>query len=274
MKEKEFTFRAIFFGILIGVVLLCVMIYLDAVAGMDMNISPVATMLGILFMPLIGGATGIREVNIMQTCASAVAWCSVSLTGNYMAMMLMGQKFDFWGIIIPVLLANSIGICVVSLLRNQFVFDETLRFPQAVMALTALEKVGRLSGQEAKLLYIGIGVSGVISLLQNFGVIPSTIDFTGLLPENMTLGILAMPLMIGMGYMVGSRVSLCMLAAALLVNLIEAPVGVKAGWFDNPAESFSSMQNFNLPVVIGISLAAAIIPLLGQWGDPLPVYLV
>jgi len=265
MKEKEFTFRAIFFGILVGIILQCVMVYLDAVAGLDMNVSSIATMLGILLMPLVGGAVSIREVNIMQTCASAVALCYGSMTGNYMAMMLTGQKFDWLGTLIPIFLANSIGICVVSLLRNQFVFDEKLSFPQSVMARTALEKVGKLSGREARLLYLGIAVGGVISLLQNFGFLPSSIDFTPLLLEHMTLGVLVMPLILGLGYMIGSRASLCMLAAALLVNLVEAPLGVRSGWFEDPAEKFSSMQNFNLPAVIGISLCAAILPLLGQW---------
>lgn len=57
MREKEFTFRAIFFGILVGIILQCVMVYLDAVAGLDMNVSSIATMLGILLMPLVGGAS-------------------------------------------------------------------------------------------------------------------------------------------------------------------------------------------------------------------------
>ena len=56
-EQKDFTFRAVFYGLLIGLVLMCVMAYLDIVMGMDTNVATIASMIGILVVPTIGGPT-------------------------------------------------------------------------------------------------------------------------------------------------------------------------------------------------------------------------
>lgn len=264
-ERSEFSPRAIIFGIGIGLILLAMLIYLDAVAGMDLNVAPVATIVGIFLLPLFGGPTNRREINIMQACASATAFSCMSLTGNYIAMLLSGQKFDFVGVICVLLLANSIAICLVGIFRNQYVNDKELPFPQAVISKTAIDKIGHLDGKEAKMLFIAAGVGALISLLQNYEVIPLIVDFTKYLPEGMTLGILLLPMMIGMGYVLGSKICLILVITTLLVNLVLSPIGVGQGWFEDPAVDFyTGIQNFNLPMVIGMALISAFIPLIKQ----------
>jgi len=265
MKEKEFTIRSMVFGILLGTLFIALIMYLDAVTGLDMDISPVITMLGIMLMPVFGKAVNIKEVNIMQTCASAVAWSGGALTGNYVAMLLMGEEFRVWGTLIPMLLANLIGVCAVTLFRNQYVYDEKLPFPKATIELTALKKVENFGGMEGKLLYLGLALGIVVSLLQNLGIILSTVDFTRYLPSGSTLGILIMPIMLGMGYVLGSRGGIILLITALLVNIVEGIFGTRRGWFADPATDFSGLQNFNLPIVIGITLMSVLLPLLKEW---------
>lgn len=272
MKEKEFTLRSMVFGVLLGTLFLALIMYLDAVAGLDMDISPVVTMLGIMLMPLCGKAINMKEVNIMQTCASAVAWSGAALTGNYVALLLMGEKFRFWGALIPMLLGNLIGVCAVTLFRNQYVYDEKLPFPKAVVEMTALKKIENHGGVESRLLYLGIIVSVVISLLQNLGKIPSSIDFTQYLPSGITLGILIMPMMLGMGYVLGSKGGIILCITTLFVNVIEGICGTRWGWFPEPAVDFSGLQNFNLPVVIGVVMMSALLPLIKQWKSVIGVF--
>ena len=45
-NQKEFTFRAVLWGIIVGIIMMALLIYLAAVAGMDLNVSPVASVLG------------------------------------------------------------------------------------------------------------------------------------------------------------------------------------------------------------------------------------
>lgn len=263
--EKEFTFRAILWGIIVGIIMMALLTYLAAVAGMDLNVSPVASILGIILIPLIGGHTNSKEINIMQTTASAVALSSSGLTVYYIAAMFLGHEFNWYEIIITLLLANLIGICFVTLFRKQMVKDPNLPFPQSVMCKTAIDNGNNLTGKDAKILFSAVCIGVVIVFLQNIvGIIPVVVDFSKYLPKGMVMGILFMPMMLGMGYILGFKISISLLVGSLASNLILAPIGTNLGWYPDPAVDYSAMQNFNIPIMIGMSLFASAIPLVKQ----------
>lgn len=265
-QQREFSFRAIFFGVTVGLMLMALMMYMDAVLGLDTDVAPIASMIAVLLIPLFGGPTNRREVNIMQTCATATTFAAYSLTSNMVPMLMMGHKLEIFPVIVLLLLSDAIGITFVSILRDQFVYDKSLPFPGAVMCTTALEQIDTDDRSSAKLLIGAVAFSLIVSFLQNFGTIPWMFDFTSALPaDGMTLGIIIMPMIIGVGYVLGSRNALCMLAASLIVSLIEGPVGTNLRWFTNPAENYDGIQQFNLPVVIGMALFATLIPICKKW---------
>ncbi len=238
LRDREVSFRAIFYGVLIGLLLMALMMYLDAVLGLDTDVAPIASLIGVMLLPLIGGKTNRREVNIMQTCATATTFAAYSLTGNMVPMLMMGEKYSIIPTIILLILADAIGICFVSILRDQFVYDEKLPFPGAVMCITAMDQIDNKDKTTTKLLIAGILFSVIISFLQNMELIPFQFDFTSVLPAGMVLGVMVMPMMIGLGYVLGARVAVFMMVASLAVYLIEGPVGTSYGWFANPAEDY------------------------------------
>lgn len=261
---KEFTLRAIILGVLIGFILEALLLYLDGVLGLDMNIAPVASMLGIFLIPLFGGKTSQREVNIMQSTATAVAFAAYTMSGNYTPLLMMGEEFRVLPALFMLLMANAMGICFVSILRKQFVFDETLPFPMAVVCSVALEKVDDKKSIGAKLLFAGAAIGIIISLLQNFGILPLQFSLAGVLPAGIPLGFLIMPMVISIGYVVGAKIGFILMVTSLAMCLIEGPVGLKLGWFADPVVDISGLQNFNLPLVIGMSLVGGLIPLFKQ----------
>ena len=201
----------------------------------------------------------------MQSCATATTFAAYSLTGNMVPLLMSGEELQIIPTLVLLFLADAIGICIVSILRDQFVYDENLPFPGAVMCITAMDQVDSNDKSSTKLLFGAVAFSVVVSLLQNLEIMPSLIDFTSFLPKGMTLGVLVMPLMLGMGYVLGARNALCMLAMSLIVCLIEGPIGTSRGWFADPGEDyFSGIQDFNLPIVIGMALFAALVPICRQ----------
>ncbi len=266
-RDKEFTFRAIFFGVLIGLLLMAMLMYLDAVLGLDTDVAVIASMIGVILIPLIGGPTNKKEVNIMQTCATATTFSAYSLTSNYAPMLMMGEELRLLPTFIVLLLADFIGICFVTILRDQYVHDEKLPFPGAVMCTTAMDQIDTKDKSSTKILAGAVVFGIVVSYLQNMDYIPWRISFTSWLPvDGMILEMLIMPLTLGIGYVLGAKVALLMLSANLLVCLVEAPIGTGKGWFANPAEDFfTGIQDFNLPIAVGTALFAALIPLLRQW---------
>ena len=264
VKEREFSFRGILFGCIVGLVLMVLLTYMLAVLGMDINISPVATVLGIMLIPIFGGKTSKKEVNMMQTCASAVGCSCLALPTTYVAALIMGEEFKIMELLIPLLIANVIGVCFVTLFKNQYVNDEELPFPQSQMCKSALDQVGVLGKKDARMLFIAIAVGAVISFLQNMGMLPMMFDFSQHLPAGMSMGILVMPLMLGVGYILGIKVSLVLLSASIIANVVIGPIGTNAGWFADPHLDYSSQQYFLLPVVAGISVVASLIPIIKQ----------
>lgn len=263
-RERELSIRAIVIGLLIGLLLMAMMMYLDGVLGLDTDVAPIASTIGIFLIPLFGGKTNRKEVNIMQTTATAVTFSAYSLTGNYIPMLMLGAEYRLLPAIIVLLLSNGIGICFVSLLRNQFVYDESLPFPSAVMCKTAIDQVDDVKSTSAKILLIATVLSMIISFLQNLEFAPCLIDFSSVLPSTIPLSILVLPMMIGMGYVIGTKICMFMVVISLLVCFVEAPLGFRYGLFDNPVENYEGLQNFNLSLVIGMSLFAALVPLFKQ----------
>ena len=273
-EQKEFTFRAIFYGLLIGVVLMCVMVYLDVVLGMDTNIAPIASMIGILLVPTIGGPTNRREINLMQSCATATIYAAFSVYDNITAMFMMGDTLNLVPIFVLLLLTDAMGICFVSILRDQYVNDPKLPFPGVVMCTTALEQIDKKDRSTTKILLIAVVIGVVLSLLQSFQILPRAIGFTEWVPiKGMSLELMIIPLALGTGYVLGAKNALCMLAVSAIVCFIEGPVGTARGWFTDPTtDYYSTLQDFNLPAVVGCALFAALVTFCRQWRNMLNAF--
>ncbi len=273
-EQKDFTFRAVFYGLLIGLVLMCVMAYLDIVMGMDTNVATIASMIGILVVPTIGGPTNRREINLMQSCATATIFAAFSVYDNITAMFMMGEEVSLLPVFVLLILTDAMGICFVSLLRDQYVNDPNLPFPGAVMCTTALDQIDKKDNSSTKILLIATALGFALSMLQNFQIIPMIIGVTKYLPiEGMSLEIILVPIALGTGYVLGAKNALCMLAVSSIVCFIEGPVGTQKGWFADPNMDFySGLQDFNLPVVVGCALFAALVPFARQWRSMLNAF--
>lgn len=105
------------------------------------------------------------------------------------------------------------------------------------MCTTAMDQDRYPEDRSSTKILIGAVVFGVVvSFLQNMEMMPYMVDFTAWMPvEGMSLQILIMPLVLGMGYVLGAKNALRMMAANLVVCLIEGPVGTAKGWFVNPS---------------------------------------
>lgn len=264
--EKEFTARAVIWGLLIGVLLLGVYMALQIMTGIGVGMSPVAALLGLVLVPIFGGKASKKEINIVQTIASAVTVGGAVVTTTLAAILMGGAEFNFMSFLTSILLPGIVGICMVSLFRKRMVEDTSMPFPQAIACLSAVEKVDSTSRKEKRLLLIFILVGIAISGLYNFGVIPPMVDISSVLPTGMLLGISFMPLLFGIGYLIGFKISVVMLIGGIISNLILSVIGTKVGWYPNPAtpEGYSIMQQFNLSFVIGIAFAGAFVPLIKQ----------
>lgn len=264
--EKEFTVRAVLWGIVIGILLLGVYMALQIMTGIGVGMSPVAALLGLILLPIIGGKASKKEINIVQTISSAVTVGGAVVTNTIAAMLMGGAEFDFVAFVTSILLPGIVGICMVSLFRKRMVEDKSLPFPQAIACLSVVEKVENTSKKEKLILLVSILAGIGISALYNFGIIPMSVSLNSITPKGMLLGISFMPLLFGIGYLIGFKISAVMMIGAVLSNIVLSAIGTSAGWYPDPAtaEGAGAMQSFNLSLVIGIAFAGAMVPLIKQ----------
>jgi len=265
-EEKEFSTRAVIWGVVLGILLLGVSMAVLVMTGIGVGMSPVAALLALAVLPLIGGKASKKEVNIVQTIASAVTVGGSVVTSTLAAMLMGGSEFNFLSFVTAILLSGVVGICMVSLFRKRMVEDPAMPFPQAIACMTVVEKVDKTSKKEMRILLLSILAGIGISALYNFGIIPMSLNMTGVLPKGMLLGISFMPLLFGIGYLIGFKTSAIMLIGALVSNMVLSVIGTNAGWYPDPAtmEGAAAMQQFNLSLVIGIAFAGAMVPLIKQ----------
>ncbi|MDL2257541.1 OPT/YSL family transporter [Eubacteriales bacterium OttesenSCG-928-K08] len=265
-KEREFSLRAMIWGVVVGIIMMALISYMLAVIGLDMNVSPVSIVLGILLVPLIGGKSNVREITQMQTTASAVASLMAGFSISYIAALWYSEDFNLFVPVAIALLSAAAGIVLVTIVRTQFLTDPGLRFPQSIICITALENVDNFKGKPAKILIGSVVVGVIFAFLQNIlHVISVMFDFSKFLPEGMTMGFMLMPMLIGLGYVLGPKACAFLFLGSLLSNILLAPIGTSAGWYISPAVDYSQMQNFNVPLFVGLSLSAMIVPLFKQW---------
>ncbi len=264
--QKEFTVRAVVWGVVIGALLLGVYMALQVMTGIGVGMSPVSALLALILLPIIGGKASRKEINVVQTIASTVTVGGAVVTSTLAAMLMGGAEFNFLSFTISVLLPGIVGICMVSLFRKRMVEDPSLPFPQAIACVTVIEKVDSTSKKEKLLLLFSILAGIGISALYNFGIIPMSVSLNGLLPAGMLLGVAFMPLLFGIGYLIGFKISAVMMIGAVISNIVLSAIGTSAGWYPNPAtpEGAGAMQQFNLSLVIGIAFAGAIVTLVKQ----------
>lgn len=264
-NRKELTPRAIIWGILIGILMLAIALYMLMMTGINFPAGPVAALMGIILMPLFGGKATKYEVNMVHTIASAVALSSTALIGTFTAAIISGYEFN-WRVFLTILfLGNIIGLCFISILRKQLVEDPSLKFPGSIITKDIVEKAENPPKYELKLFIIFMIFIFVFSLCQKvFNMIPAQVDLSKFLPKGCYLDLIIMPMALGMGYILGMKMTSLLLIGALVAHLVLAPIGTSLGWFLDPQVNYKSMQDFNLSLVLGMAIVGSLVPVIKQ----------
>src|SRR5512142_1200744 len=93
--QREFTFRAVFIGAILGIVFAASSVYLALKVGLTVSASIPIAVLSITIFRAFGRAT-ILENNIVQTAGSAGESIAAGVAFTLPALLLMGYELDPW----------------------------------------------------------------------------------------------------------------------------------------------------------------------------------
>lgn len=244
---KEFTFKALFLGVIMAVVLGAANAYLGMKAGLTVAATFPAA---VVAMAALRGFKGtILEENIARTTASVGEALVAGAIFTIPAFVISGVWDSLWTVdhliegAVIMLIGGSLGVMFIILLRRTMVEEADLPFPESVAA-GEIVKAGQGGATGASYVFGAMGLAGLIEFFKNsngiyivqdsvskfFQFAQSKIQMLGTL-ESFRGGMKletpsASPALAGVGYIVGFRISAVLFAGAVLGHLLLVPLAI------------------------------------------------
>jgi putative OPT family oligopeptide transporter len=231
VRMAEFTWSAVVTGALLGIVFGASSLYLVLKVGMTVSASIPVAVLAITLFRAFGKAT-ILENNITQTAGSAGESIAFGVGVTMPALMLLGFDMDLGRVMVVSVLGGLLGILMMIPLRRAFIVrmhgppgqPGTLLYPEGTACAQVLIS-GEQGGTSGRLVFIGFGIAfvhkfitvGMTALRETLNVPLNAFSRVATIATDMA------PELLGVGYIIGFRVSAVMMAGAVIGNLVIVP---------------------------------------------------
>jgi putative OPT family oligopeptide transporter len=227
----ELTPVPLIVGALLGILFGASSMYLVLKVGLTVSASiPVAVLSITIFrgftrMFRVRRAT-ILENNITQTTGSAGESIAFGVGVTMPALLILGYNLEISQVILVSVLGGLLGILLMIPLRRALIVKEakTLVYPEGTACAEVLIS-GEKGGTTAKTVFAGLGAGGLFALgYKAFGLfkdIPEKIF--GKWYDGGNLSLEVGPELLGVGYIIGTRIALVMGAGGILSALVLMP---------------------------------------------------
>ena len=229
--RPELTARALILGAFFGVLFGAVTVYVGLRAGLTVAASIPISVLSISILRAFGKAS-ILENNIVQTTGNAGQSIASGVIFTLPALIFLGFDLESTRIFALALFGGWLGVLFMIPLRRQLIVEEhdTLIYPEGTACADVLI-AGERGGSFASRVFFGLGLGALYTLFQNeniFALWPSTPtrDFdigAQHLLKGSSIRADVTPEYLGVGYIIGLRVSAVMLAGGVFSWLVLLP---------------------------------------------------
>jgi putative OPT family oligopeptide transporter len=227
----EFTWPAVLVGAVLGIIFGASSLYLVLKVGMTVSASIPVAVLSITLFRVFSRLFGFRratilENNIVQTTGSAGESIAFGVGVTMPAVMILGFEMEITRVMVVSVLGGILGILMMIPLRRAFIVKQhgTLKYPEGTACADVLI-IGETGGASAKTVFAGFGLAFVYQLLCGGlrlwkEVASRPLDwFMGATPA-----LEANPALLGVGYIIGTKISCIMVAGGILAAFVLVPV--------------------------------------------------
>ncbi|RMD93607.1 MAG: oligopeptide transporter, OPT family [Calditrichaeota bacterium] len=244
---KEFTFKAVFLGVIMAIILGAANAYLGMKAGLTVAATfPAAVVAMAALRPFKGT---VLEENIARTTASVGEALVAGAIFTIPAFVISGvwdSLFTLEHLVegaIIMLIGGSLGVLFIVLLRRTMVEEAQLPFPESVAA-AEIVKAGQGGVTGAGYVFGGMGLAGLIEFFKNSNgihlvqdtvskffqfaqskiqILGTSVGFSGGINLESPS---ASPALLGVGYIVNIRIAAVLFAGALMGHWLLVPLAV------------------------------------------------
>ncbi|MCG6949340.1 MAG: oligopeptide transporter, OPT family [Acidobacteria bacterium] len=239
----ELTFKALFLGVVMAIVLGAANAYLGMKVGLTVAATFPAAVVAMAALRIFGG--NILEENLARTTASVGESLVAGAIFTIPAFVISGAwpEFNLQDAMMIMGIGGVLGVLFVILLRRPLVVEAELPFPESVAA-AEIVKAGQKGQTGAGLVFGAMGIAAVWEFIKNDAGVQliqdkashfvqfgrSTIDLLGRRIEY-TGGMLlstpeASPMVMGVGFIVGLRISAVLFCGAVIGWLVLVPLAL------------------------------------------------
>jgi putative OPT family oligopeptide transporter len=236
VKMKELTVLPVLLGVVLGIIFGASSLYLALKVGVTVSASIPVAVLSITLFRVISklfrrpGAT-ILQNNIVQTTGSAGESIAFGVAVTMPALLILGYNMEIGRIMLVSVLGGLLGVLMMIPLRRTLIVKEhgKLMYPEGTACAEVLI-VGEKGGTTAKTVFTGFGV-GLLYKILNVGFKMWNDVPTAALSwyKGGHFSTEVSPELMGVGYIIGTRVSMLMTAGGLLSALVLTPAIVLFG---------------------------------------------
>lgn len=225
----ELSLKSVTVGVIVGVVFGAANAYLGLKVGLTVSASIPAAVIGVAIFKALRAGT-ILETNIVQTIGSAGESLAAGVIFTLPVLFLWDLEAGFWPIFPLSLMGGLLGVLFMVPLRRYLIVREhgTLTYPEGT-ACAEVQVAAHAGGTHAKLLFGGMGIGALYTAIEKFlHLWPAEPDVVVGAQEGgarfrTSLGADVTPELLGVGYIIGPKVSAVMLAGGAVGWLVIIP---------------------------------------------------
>jgi putative OPT family oligopeptide transporter len=215
---REFTLRAALLGLAFGLLFAVANAYLGLKLGTTISASIPAAVMSMAFLRIFCKGATILENNIVQTIASVGEGLAAGVVFTIPALILLGEKISVGKIFLLASLGGILGILLMIPMRRFIIVQEhkKLPFPEGT-ACALILKAGETTHKSAVMALWGFGVGAVYKIFSNaLFVWKEVAAWTFGFYERVVFSIDVTPALLGVGYIIGTRITSVMFSGGLI----------------------------------------------------------
>lgn len=254
-EMPELTWSAVLLGAILGIVFGASSLYLVLRVGMTVSASIPVAVLSITVFRAFSKIMGTRpatilENNIVQTTGSAGESIAFGVGVTMPALMILGYDMELVRVMLVAALGGLLGILMMIPLRRAFIVKQhgTLTYPEGTACAKVLI-VGEQGGSSAKTVFAGFGLAFVYQVMMQSLRLWQEAPAKAIKGfKGAVVSLDSSPVLMGVGYIIGFRISCVMVAGGMLAGLVLTPA---IAFFGGAAET---------PIFPGTKLISAMSP--------------
>ena len=227
----ELTFTPILMGVVLGIVFGASSLYLALKVGMTVSASIPVAVLSITLFRAISKIFGLRQAtilenNIVQTTGSAGESIAFGVAVTMPALLILGYDMELGRIMLVAILGGLLGVLMMIPLRNALIVraGKEMTYPEGTACAEVLI-VGEKGGTSAKTVFtgffLGLGYKILNVGLKLWNDVPErALGFF----KGAAVSAEVSPELMGVGYIIGPKVSCIMVAGGILSSWVLTPM--------------------------------------------------